>query len=109
MRNLMRITISALAATTLALASSISFACEDHHGTCEIEDWRWNPVPGTDFVMLDGVATCDKGKVALRLYEGDGGKFLGTDTAYIEQHIFQAMVQGIQSPNDIAIKYSIKP
>ena len=84
-------------------------ACDDHHGECSIEDWRWNAVPGTGFVMLDGVATCDKGKVALRLYEGEGGKFLGTDTAYIEQHIFQAMLQSIQSPSDIAIKYSIEP
>ena len=59
--------------------------------------------------MLDGVATCDEGRIALRLYEGEGGKFLGADTAYIKQHIFQAAIQGIQSPTDIAIKYSIKP
>ena len=91
------------------IAAGTAGACDDHHGECSIEDWRWNAVPGTDFVMLDGVATCDKGKVALRLYEGEGGKFLGTDTAYIEQHIFQAMLQGIQSPPDIAIKYSIEP
>ena len=59
--------------------------------------------------MIDGVATCDKGEVALRLYEGEGGKYLGADTAYIEKHIFQAMLQGIQNPGDIAIKYSIEP
>ena len=62
-----------------------------------------------DAVMLDGVATCDEGQIGLRLYEGEGGKFLGADTAYIRQHIFQAAIQGIQNPADIAIKYSIKP
>lgn len=86
---------TALCASVLVMGTA--GACDDHHGECTIEDWRWNSVPGTDFVMLDGVATCDKGKAALRLYEGEGGKFLGSDTAYIEQHIFQAMVQGIQT------------
>ena len=105
----MRTILAASLAATLVLVSAPGRACDDHHGQCEIEDWRWNTVPGTDFVMIDGVATCDKGEVALRLYDGDGGKFLGVDTAYIEQHIFQTMLQGIQNPSDIAIKYSIKP
>lgn len=103
----MRRIISVLTAGLIAAGSA--GACDDHHGECAIEDWRWNAVLGTDFVMLDGVATCNGGEIALRLYEGDGGKFLGASTAYIEQHIFQAMLQGIQSPSDLAIKYSIKP
>ena len=100
---------AALAAATLALASTSGHTCDDHRGECQIEDWRWNAMPGTGIVMLDGVATCNAGEIALRLYEGEGGKFLGATTAYIDKHIFQALLNGIQSPGDIAIKYSIEP
>ena len=91
------------------LAMGTAGACDDHHGECTIEDWRWSAIAVMDAVMLDGVATCDEGRIALRLYEGEGGKFLGADTAFIKQHIFQAAIQGIQKPSDIAIKYSIEP
>ena len=98
-----------MAAAAFALAVGTAQACDDHDGTCEIEDWRWQSIAVMDAVMLDGVATCNEGRIALRLYEGEGGKFLGADTAYIDQHIFQAAIQGIKSPSDIAIKYSISP
>ena len=100
--------ILTMAAAALAFAGAMPVtACDDHHGTCEIEDWRWQSIAVMDAVMLDGVATCNGGWIALRLYEGEGGK--GADTAYIEQHVFQAALQGIKNPSDITIKYSIDP
>ncbi len=91
------------------LAAGTAYACDDHHGECSIEDWRWIEIAGMNSVLVDGSATCDEGEMALRIYEGEGGQFLGSTKAHVEQHIFQALFLGVQSPGDIAIKYSIKP
>ena len=97
------------AAVTAALTAAVTAAaCDDHVGTCEVEDWRWNTVSGR-MLMVDGVATCDEGKIALRLYEGEGGPYLAAETAYIENHIFQALVIGVEKPAALSIKYSIDP
>ena len=68
----MRRIIAALVAGLIASGTVV--ACDDHHGECTIEDWRWNAVSGAGFIMIDGVTTCDKGVAALRLYEGEGGR-----------------------------------
>lgn len=92
------------------LAGGVALACDDHIGTCEIEDWRWQaPFPGT--LMLDGVVTCNSGKITLRLYEGAGedARFLGVSDTYIEAHTFQALASGIDAVTDLQIKYAIDP
>ena len=103
----MKQTIRTIAVTAVLWATA-AVACDDHVGTCEVEDWRWNTVPG-GMLMVDGVATCDDGKIALRFYEGEGGQYLAAETAYIENHIFQALVIGVEKPGALAIKYSIDP
>ena len=100
-------TIRTAAAAALPWATA-AVPCDDHVGTCEVEDWRWNAVPG-GMLMVDGVATCDEGKITLRLYEGEGGPYLAAETAYIENHIFQTVVIGVERPAAVAIKYSIDP
>ena len=95
------------AALALALAcAGTAQACDDHHGTCEIEEWILNDSPMG--VGIDGVATCDEGRMALRIYEGEGGKLLGVDNAFIKGHIFKAMFLGMKKPKDLALKYSIE-
>ena len=99
--------------TTAAAALSIAWAgtaaaCDDHHGTCEIEDWRWQS-PFAGMLMLDGVTTCDEGMVILRLYEGEDGPFLGIANGFISGHAFQAMASDIPKPSALTIKYSIEP
>ena len=42
------------AATTGLLCVGIAQACDDHHGACEIEDWRWYSVG--DYLNIEGVA-----------------------------------------------------
>ena len=92
------------------LCAGIAQACDDHHGTCEIEDWRWYSAAGS-FLMIEGVATCDAGHVRIRLYEGEGDKpnFPGTAQGFIEGHSFEAIAQNIQPPETLSIKYSIEP
>lgn len=58
-------------------------------------------------LMIDGVTTCNEGKVVLRLYEGENGSFLGIGEGYIASHAFQALATDIPKPSALAIKYSI--
>ena len=55
------------------IAAGVAGACDDHHGECTIEDWRWQEVAVMEAIMIDGVATRESGKLALRLYEGEVG------------------------------------
>lgn len=98
------------AAATALLCAGVAQACDDHHGACEIEDWRSYGVPG-GFLMIEGVATCDTGHIRIRLYEGGGDKpkFLGTAEGFIQGHTFEAIGQNIQPPESVSIKYSIEP
>ena len=100
-------TILTMGAAALALAGTAT-ACDDHHGTCEIEDWRWQSMVA-GILMIDGVTTCNEGKVILRLYEGEDGSFLGIADGYIEGHAFQAMATDVPKPGSLATKYSIEP
>ena len=110
----MRVALSTIAVfiAVFYLASTAALACDDHIGMCEIEDWSHAYTPTMQALTIDGVATCDAGEVRLRLYDGEGDdrKFLAVDTAYIEGHIFKALVLHVESkPKALSIKYSIKP
>ena len=92
------------------LCASIAQACDDHHGTCEIEDWRWNTTLG-DFLTVEGVTTCDKGLIRIRLYDGEGDdrKFVGVATGFVSGHTFDAIAENIETkPQALSIKYSIE-
>lgn len=97
-----------LAALALSLAPASALACDDHFGACEVEDWRWYASPG-GYLSVDGVATCNSGFIQIRLYEGEGGRFLGVATGLVQGHTFDAIATNVQSTRDLAIKYSIDP
>ena len=88
-----------------------ALACDDHHGTCEIEDWRHIYTPMMQSLVIEGVTTCDIGIISLRLYDGDGDdrQFVGVETAYIEGHIFKTIRLPVENPDALSIKYSIQP
>lgn len=92
------------------LSSGIGVACDDHVGTCEIEDWRYHHTPIMNALTIEGTTTCDKGMAKIRLYEkaGEKPKFLGVTNGYIRGHAFQAVVMNIdKKPSDLLIKYSM--
>lgn len=96
-------------ATALAacLVATGALACDDHHGDCEIEDWRSLDV--FESLLIEGVTTCDSGSITIRLYdEADGGsRYLGNATGFIEGHAFSAIANDVKEPAALAIKYSI--
>ena len=102
----MRISLSAI--TAICLVSGAALACDDHTGTCKIEDWRWSGPTG-GYLSIEGVATCDTGRIRLRLYEGENGKFLGVASGRIRGHTFRAIATDVKSASVVAIKYSIEP
>ncbi len=79
-------------------------------GACEVEDWRWEYTAIMNALQIEGVTTCAKGEMSVRIYEAEGEKlkFLAVDNAYVERHIFQSMVTGIaRKPAKLTIKYTI--
>ena len=79
-------------------------------GACEVEDWRWKYTAMMNALQIEGVTTCAKGEMSLRIYDGEGEnrRFLAVDTAYIERHIFQSLVTGIEEkPAKLTIKYTV--
>ena len=101
----MRTAILALAIIALGLGSAL--ACDDHVGTCEIEDWRWQNAMG--MLSIEGSTTCDSGFVHIRLYEesGDESQFLGVAQGLIEGHALTAFATDIDRPQSLSIEYSI--
>lgn len=103
----MRFALLALGIAPLSLGSAL--ACDDHVGSCQIEDWRWYKL--LDDVVIEGSTTCDSGKAQIRLYEESGGesRFLGIARAYIEGHALLGSVSDVTDPKSLSIKYSIEP
>ena len=95
--------------TALALAGCLlvmpALACDDHHGSCEIEGWRHVDMFGS--LVIEGVTTCDTGMVTIRLYGGE--TFLGIANGFIDGHAFSAIANDVTAPADFSIKYSIDP
>ena len=97
-----------VAALAFYLAPFAASACDDHVGKCKVEAWRWSG-PARGYLKIDGAATCDSGMIAIRVYEGEGGRFLGVATGIVEGHAFEAIATDVMSAKAVAIKYSIRP
>jgi len=98
------------AAVAATLSAGVALACDDHYGTCEIEDWTHTYTAMAQALQIDGVATCDTGRLMLRLYDGEGDdrKFIGVENAFIKGHIFTAIKLQVAEPAALSIKYSIE-
>ena len=99
----MRVLFFAL--TVFLLWSVPASACDDHHGKCELDAWRGYRTG--DYVTIEGSATCDKGHIVVRFYDGE--KFLAMEDGYIKGHAVRVIATNVSSYSDLKIKYSIKP
>ena len=98
-------TLIACMATVVVLASTAVFACDDHYGDCSIEAWLWRHQ--LTFLSIEGVTTCDEGRVKIRMYDGD--RFIGVADGLIRGHALEAYHLNLESkPTDFNIKYSIE-
>ena len=103
----MRSAFLALAIIPLWLGPAL--ACDDHVGTCEIEDWRWQNAMG--MLTIEASTTCNSGMAHIRLYEDSGteARFLGIAQGFIQGHVLSAFATDIDKPKSLSIKYSIDP
>lgn len=103
----MRTILLALAVTPLCLSSAL--ACDDHIGTCEIEDWRWQSAMG--MLTIEASTTCNSGLAHIRLYDEGVAepRFLGVAQGFIQGHALTAFATDIDKPLSLSIKYSIDP
>lgn len=108
----MKILTIAVMAMAGLLNAVPSIACDDHVGKCELEDWRWKESFG-NMLEIEGVATCNKGMISIRIYEkeGEDETFLGTTTGFINGHVITAVASDIEyiDPDAIMIRYAIQP
>ena len=81
-------------------------ACDDHVGKCELDAWRARYAESMGTIFLDGSATCDRGRIIIRMYDGD--KFLGVLSRHINGHAFRGTAD-VAAYSDLRIKYSIDP
>ena len=89
----MRIVSIAAAALCLAAASA---SAED----CQVEDWRWYHTPMVNMFTVEGVASCDNGRIAMLAYDqnGESRKFLGVADSFIEHRAFVMTIYDVDPP-----------
>ena len=94
-----------VAATFMLFYGGVAMACDDHVGKCELEAWRGYKTGG--YVTIEGSATCDAGRIVVRLY--DGTKFLAIANGRVRAHAVEAIASNVPAYSDLKIKYSITP
>ena len=77
---------------------------------CKVEDWRWY-VPYDDSLAIQGASNCEKGRIVIRVYKGEGEEktFLGVADGLVEGYAFEAVMDKVDRPASIVIRYSIDP
>ena len=59
----MRRFLRALAASMLLVGTAVA---QDEESACEVDDWRWYHTKALRVMGIEGVATCDTGRITLR-------------------------------------------
>ena len=93
-----------LSLVLVAGAMGVASACDDHVGKCELEAWK--SYRTGDYVTIEGSATCDAGRITVRLY--DGTKFLGIANGRVRAHAAEAIASNVGAYESLSIKYSIE-
>lgn len=91
----------------LVLAAALLSSSAAYAADCKIEDWKWSSLAPT-VLVVEGTTTCKTGEIVLRLYEGEGGAFIGVETAYIQGYAFKTIRKVTAQPSTLAIKYTIE-
>ena len=99
-----------------ALAGSMILAgaaAADDPPACEVEDWRWYHTTALQALGIEGVATCDSGRVTIRAYDRmqDGERFfLGVGRSVIKGRIFKAAIPAVDPrPANPVLEFSLTP
>ena len=74
---------------------------------CEIEEWNYSHEG--PFFEVFGVATCERGRIGIRLYDGEGEnrKLLDVGEALIGSYVFKALFTLSKQPKALSVKFSV--
>ena len=104
-----RIALCALAASMMVAGAAVA---QDEDSACAVEDWRWYHTNALRALGIEGVATCDTGRITLRAYDRiNGGRvFLGVGSTTIEGRIFKARILAVDPrPTDPVVEFTVTP
>lgn len=73
---------------------------------CKIEAWKFQKT-SSNYITIDGTTTCNKGKLVLKVYNGEGKEYIGNDTTYINNGTFKSLIRTSVHPNSLEIKFTI--
>ncbi len=91
--------------------SGMAEACDDQGGKCQVEEWRSAHDKMLGFLLVEGVTTCDKGRIRIRVYDtsGEKPKFLGTSAGRFRNHTFREMITEFpKKPASMSIKFNVE-
>ncbi len=93
-------------------AAAVLWPAFAHAEDCKLEHWktRHNAVMG--MFIVEGVTTCDDGRIIMRLYDGEdeGRKFIGFIRETIRDGTFREIITGVdEKPRNLTVEYTIKP
>ena len=98
--------------TILATALAAALSWPAAALACEVEEWRWYESEHSQYVEVEGSATCRTGMIYLRLYgaRGEERRFLGVSESRIEGHVWKALVEQVElAPEEgLAIKFVVE-
>lgn len=103
--------VAVAAALAISVASGAAVAGTAHASECQVEEWRADYDATFRALTVEGVATCERGEISLRLYDGKGENrtFLGVGYTYILNYVFEARESLDALPDDLQIMFIIKP
>ena len=104
-----RFVLYALAASMILAGAAVA---QDEQPACEVEDWRWYHTKALRIMGIEGVATCDSGRVTLRAYDqnGEAREFLGVERAFIKGGIFKTQILAVDPrPADPVVEFTVMP
>ena len=89
---------------------ALAIACFVWTGTalaCEVEEW--NHSYDAFGITIFGAATCERGKIGIRLYDGEGEnrKIIGVSETYIGSYVFETWIALPEPPKAVSVKFSI--
>ena len=79
---------------------------KDQEFDCKIDAWKFEKT-SSQYITIDGTTSCNRGKLVLKVYDGDSSQYIGNDTTYINNGIFKSLIRTSLNPNKIKVNFTI--
>lgn len=107
----MKHSLFVLAVSMAFVWPGLAKACDDKGEKCQVEEWRSAHNEILEILVIEGVSTCDKGRIRIRVYDTseDKPKFIGTSAGRIRNHTFRENITEFpKKPASMSIKFNVE-